>query len=167
MPRGRKPRPTELKVLAGAQPCRINEASPQLGPGRPDPPAHLDDIARAAWDQLCDHLSTMRVLTRADAAALEIYCTVYSRWRSALESIEEHGTTIDTTIIRMSDGREIPNPKGCIKTNPAVTLASTCEATLARLLAAFGLTPSDRSRVKPIDAAAATSKLSKFQPRKA
>lgn len=171
MPRGRKPRPTELKILAGAQPCRINAEAPQLAAARPEPPEHLDDLARAAWAQLCEHLSALRVLTLADAAALEIYCTVYSRWRAALDSLARLGPTIDTTVIRLPDpdggkDRLIPNPKGCVKSNPAIGVASTCEATMARLLASFGLTPADRSRVKALDAGP-TSKLAKFATRKA
>lgn len=144
------------------QPCRLEGDAPRLALGRPALPDHLDQVGRDAWARLVESLELMRVLTPADGEALAIYATVYSRWRSALEAIDRHGPTVDTTVIRFGDGSEIPNPKGCVKSNPALAVAAACESTMARILASLGLTPADRSRVKSLDAGA-TSKLAKFR----
>ena len=45
---GRKPLPTHLKLVKGtARPHRINKAEPRPAVAVPEPPAHLDERARA------------------------------------------------------------------------------------------------------------------------
>jgi P27 family predicted phage terminase small subunit len=148
MGRGRKPKPTTLKLLSGAQPCRINAGEPLLPAGRPLAPEHLDQVAREEWDRIAARLESMGVLTEADGAALAIYCVAYSRWIEARRAIDAHGLVIETSL-------------GGVKPNPAVSIASACESTMGRILAAFGLTPADRSKVKA--AGPAASKLAKFR----
>lgn len=164
--RGTKPKPTALRVLSGARPCRVNAAEPRLEPGRPDPPQHLDALGREEWARITAVIESLGVLTAADGAALGIYCVAYSRWRAALAKIEEHGLYLDTTTYLDAQGNRQPNPKGCIKPNPAVAIATSCEATMGRILGAFGLTPSDRTRVQAIDGSARSSidRLARFAP---
>lgn len=135
--RGRKPRPTSLKVLAGDRADRVNTAEPSPVAGAPPCPEHVaeDPRAREAWDRLIPLLDRMGVLSQADGSALEIYCTAYSRWRKALESIRSQGLTVYTD-------------KGSEKTNPAVSIAAQAEAAMGRILACFGCTPSDRGRLR-------------------
>lgn len=162
----RKPKPTPLKVLAGSRPCRVNAAEPKPAAGRPEPPTHLTGEALAEWGRIVEVLDGLGVLTRADGPALAIYCVAHARWLEARSEIDTHGLFVDSTVIRTlnSDGTttETPNPKGCIKSNPAVAVATACEATMARILGSFGLTPADRSRVK-VSASEAPSKLAKFR----
>jgi P27 family predicted phage terminase small subunit len=160
--RGTKPRPTALKVLTGARPCRVNGSEPKPSAGRPDPPGHLAGEALAEWARIVEVLDGLGVLTRADGAALSIYCVAHARWLEARALIDEKGLFVDTSIIKLADGSEIANPKGCIKSNPAVAMAAACEATMGRVLGSFGLTPADRSRVKA-DPNAGPSKLAKFR----
>ena len=47
---GRKPLPTHLKLVKGtARPHRINKAEPRPAVAVPEPPAHLDERARAKF----------------------------------------------------------------------------------------------------------------------
>jgi P27 family predicted phage terminase small subunit len=138
--RGRKPAPTALKLLAGAQPCRINRAEPALPAGRPDPPAHLDEAARGKWDEMVATAERMGTLTQAEGEALAIYCQAYSRMRKAEKALLEHGLVVDCA-------------NGGLKSNPALRVIESCEAVMLRIIAEFGLTPSSRSKVAARDEA--------------
>lgn len=76
MVRGRKPRPTAVAEASGAfrkDPQRRNHDEPQPTKGRPEIPASLksDKVATRAWNDLCDKLQDMGVLTVADVFVLE------------------------------------------------------------------------------------------------
>jgi phage terminase small subunit len=83
--RGPKGRPTRLKLLANAQPCRVNGAEPVAPPGLPEPPAYLDGQALDLWHELALLLHGMGVLTLADRHSLGLLCDSYRRWREAPE----------------------------------------------------------------------------------
>jgi P27 family predicted phage terminase small subunit len=163
--RGRKPKPTALKLLGGAQPCRVNAEEPAPPATLPEPPGHLSEVALAEWRRIVPQLDAMGVITAVDGAALSIYCMTFARWLDALAAVAEFGLFIDTRIVRTAgpDGAvlETVNDKGCVKSNPAVAVAAGCEAAMARLLGEFGLTPASRSKVKatgrPVE-----NKLAKF-----
>lgn len=177
MPRGRTPKPTALKLLAGAQPCRVNADEPRPAPGEPTAPAHLAGEALAEWRRIVPKLVAMGILTEADGPALAIYTVAYARWIQARAEVERRGLMIDTTIVKASaldaDGNLVEvehfNPRGCVKPNAAVAIVAAAEATMARILGTFGLTPADRSRVKAVGSSAGTAaggKLARFMPRK-
>ena len=74
MIRGRKPKPTHLKLIEGnpgKRPIRI-------GPGRPvttmpEPPDHLTADARTEWDRIAHGLHAPRLPEAVDRAALAAY----------------------------------------------------------------------------------------------
>ena len=75
--RGRKPKPTTLKLLDGNPGKRtINDREPAALAGVPEPPGWLDDEARAEWFRMVKMLGDMRLLSPADHAMLEAYCTI-------------------------------------------------------------------------------------------
>ena len=75
MTRGRKPKPTSLKILAGNPGHRaLNVHEPAAPEGIPECPDFLGDEARAEWDRICQVLLDMGMLTRADRTALSAYC---------------------------------------------------------------------------------------------
>src|SRR4051794_24068102 len=118
--RGRKSAPTSLKILSGEQKSRINTDEPELLPGALTRPDHLDDEGRAEWDRIVPELEATRVLSRVDAAALAIYCVIYSRWLKARKHEQEKGLVISTEL-------------GGVKPNPAVTIADRCETAMHRM----------------------------------
>lgn len=141
MGRGRKPKPTALKLLDGTRADRINTAEPSPAKGRPERPAHLDDVACAEWDRIVPQLEQLGVLSQVDGAALALYCGAFSEMLAAEASVREYGLLIDTGIT--AEGAT-PGKKA----NPAVAIARQARAQLHRLLVEFGLTPSSRSRLK-------------------
>ncbi len=133
--RGRKPRPTDLKILSGDRADRVNRSEPKPRRSAPVCPDHLDEWGREAWDRITRQLGELGILSASDSDAIALYCATYSRWRAARREIAQTGITATTDL-------------GSLKSNPAVAVATQAERMMASLLAEFGLTPSSRSRVK-------------------
>jgi P27 family predicted phage terminase small subunit len=135
--RGRKPKPTSLKILDGTRSDRVNRQEPS--PARVAPPMTAevegDSFALEAWNRLVPRLQSLGLLTEADGEALSLYCVTYSRYRLASIDVQAHGLAVETGL-------------GGLKANPAAAVAAECSRLMASLLAEFGLTPASRSRVK-------------------
>ena len=72
---GRPATPTRLKLLKGNPGRRpINPREPQPTVGIPSCPRWLDPKAKTLWRHLTKVLHEIRVLTLADARALELVC---------------------------------------------------------------------------------------------
>ena len=69
--RGRRPKPTRLKVLTGNPGKRaLNESEPTPEPNVPDCPPELGEVARREWNRLAAELGALRIITNLDRAAL-------------------------------------------------------------------------------------------------
>jgi P27 family predicted phage terminase small subunit len=144
MTRGRKPKPTALKVIAGTDRAdRRNPNEPKLAPEIPQPPTFLTAEARAEWAVVCRDLYNAGVLAKTDRAALAAYCQAFGRWQQAEEALAcmaardavTHGLMIKTT-------------NGNAVQNPLVGAANKAMADMVRYAAEFGMTPSARSRIR-------------------
>lgn len=141
MPRGRKPKPTAVKEIEGTfekNPQRRNDREPVAPDGAPDCPDYLCDLAKIEWWYMCSVLDEMGLLSRADRAALEIYCQTFAQWREACQMVAKHGA-----VIQMKTKSGIQPRR-----NPFDIIRERNAAACSRLLAEFGLTPSSRSRVQ-------------------
>ena len=95
--RGRPPVPKAINELRGDPGRRRRyEKEPEAPSGIPDCPEHLDNIAKAEWFATASILKDMGLLSRADRAALEMYCSAYSRYRKAAEHVAKYGEVILT-----------------------------------------------------------------------
>jgi P27 family predicted phage terminase small subunit len=141
--RGRKPRPTYLKLVTGNPGKRpLNAAEPKPKTGIPAPPAELSGDAKAEWRRVAHHLHALGILTTADRAALAAYCQAYGRWRQAERALAEMAKLDPVTgalMIRTKDGNAIQNP--------LVGTANKAMADMVRYAAEFGMTPSARTRI--------------------
>lgn len=151
--RGPKPKPTELKVLEGVRPDRINADAPRPVAGVPDCPDHLDDDARAEWFRIVPELESLGVLARTDGSALALYCDCYSQWVQANREVQMNGLTTETAA-------------GGLKANPAVAIGRAARAQMYRLLVEFGCTPSSRGRISVAKAEAPKNELTEFLKRR-
>jgi phage terminase small subunit len=80
--RGRKPKPTALKILEGAQPCRINTREPHMpAAGGPPCPDWLGDYGKQLWERYAPILETAGLLTTGDIPAFEQLCDEYDTIR--------------------------------------------------------------------------------------
>ena len=133
--RGRRPKPTRLKVLTGnpgKRPLNANEPRPEVA--IPDCPAELGLVARREWDRLAVELSTLRILTNLDRAALAAYCGAYAMWAEATEAIQKFGTMVKS-------------PSGFPMQSPYVAVANRQAEIMMRIASEFGFTPASRSRI--------------------
>lgn len=133
--RGPAPKPTKLRVLHGARPCRINDDEPMPGEGAPDCPDGVTDEVRAIWEYTLDQLIVMDMATLADRDALLAYCEAVAvhRRASALLADEE-------LIVLSAAGSPMRNPAVQIQRD-----AATLIRTYSR---EFGFTPSARSEIR-------------------
>lgn len=133
--RGRKPKPTALKILEGNPGKRpLNEYEPMPNKKAPKCPAWLDKEAKKEWRRMSRQLEIIGVLTEVDMAAFAGYCQAYARWKEAEEFITKHGTIVKT-------------PSGYWQQVPQVSIAQTYLKIMNKFCEEFGLTPSARSRI--------------------
>jgi P27 family predicted phage terminase small subunit len=141
--RGRKPKPTALRLLEGnpgKRPINTNEPIPPKG-GLKCPEWLLPE-AKKEWKRLAAPLEAMGVLTLADLTAFAGYCQAYARWREAEEFITQHGSIFKT-------------PSGYVQQVPQVSIAQQNLKIMQSFCSNFGLTPDARSRL--ISAEASTN----------
>jgi phage terminase small subunit len=80
--RGRKPKPTALKLLEGCRADRVNVFEAVLPPGSVVAPDWLEGLAKEHWDEIAPLLASSGILTAGDRAALAVLCDEYRRWRT-------------------------------------------------------------------------------------
>jgi P27 family predicted phage terminase small subunit len=133
---GRKPRPTEVKELAGERKDRVNPNPAQFDKlTGSQPPNDLNVYGREVWEIWAPQLIRSGVLTTADLPAFRILCEAFGEYRMAVDSLETEGYII--TQYNKDSTREVVNPWQRIKND--------AEAKIARYMARFGLTPADRA----------------------
>ena len=134
--RGRKPKPTALKVLEGNPGKRpLNELEPKPKKQAPSCPSWLEPEAKKEWRRMAKTLEAMGILTEIDKAAFAGYCQAYARWKEAEEFLTKHGTIFKT-------------PSGYIQQVPQVSIAQTYLKAMKDFASQFGLTPASRTRIQ-------------------
>ena len=134
--RGRKPKPTAVKVLEGnpgKRELNMYEPIPKKG-AMPKCPDWLEDEAKEEWKRLAKNLYELGLLTDLDVQAFASYCQAYARWREAEEFISQHGAIVKTK-------------SGYWQQVPQVAIAHQNQKMMMQAAAEFGLTPSSRSRI--------------------
>ncbi len=133
--RGRKPKPTRLKVLTGNPGKRpLNRDEPRPEPAIPDCPPELSPAARKEWDRLVGELASLKVLTNLDRAALAAYCGAYALWAEATEAVQKYGAMVKS-------------PSGYPIQSPYVAIANRQAEIMMRIAGEFGFTPASRGRI--------------------
>ncbi len=134
--RGRKPKPTAKKQLAGNPGKRaINTAEPKFSlVTNIDPPEWLSPNAAAMWQRVIPELLREKVLAITDLHNVEAFCNAYGNWRMAQESIEQFGIVVQSAM-------------GSPIKNPALTAANETMRQMVTFGSLLGLDPSSRSRI--------------------
>lgn len=85
--KGRKPKPTILKLLQGNAGHRALDpaAEPQAPPGVPECPSYLHPYAKEIWFAEAPALAKMHTLTLADCQIFINYCSQAGKVRAAME----------------------------------------------------------------------------------
>lgn len=135
--RGRKPVPTELKKQRGTdRPDRgvDNEAQFPIPSRMYSPPENLNEWGEKAWRYYGKLLLDAGLFTDADRMAMELLCQSYGRWIEAERNVALTGTVLTSD-------------RGNFYTNPYLHVANKAWDQIKRMLAEFGLTPAERTRV--------------------
>ena len=138
-------KPYEIKELEGTvrkdrvRPHVKGKVVTQCPPLPPD--TTLGPIATQIWWETLTRLTALRVVTENDLRALAAYCAASENWELCQRDIRENGLVI-----------QVHTTSGMVpRRNPAVDIASMQFQIMKEMMGRFGLTPSDRQRVAPVD----------------
>ncbi|MDZ4735887.1 MAG: phage terminase small subunit P27 family [Rhodospirillaceae bacterium] len=133
--RGRKPKPTRLKVINGNPGKRsLNHLEPRPLANVPECPAELSPAAQTEWQRIVSELADLKMLTNLDRVALATYCEAYSLWVESISAIRKYGTMVKS-------------PSGYPMQSPYLAIANKQAEIMMRIASEFGLTPASRSRI--------------------
>jgi P27 family predicted phage terminase small subunit len=133
--RGRKPKPTALKIVAGNPGKRpISAREPKPPTSVPTCPSHLCPSAKAEWKRLAHQLAALGILSELERATLAAYCQSYGRWVEAERKLQE-----SPMLLKL--------PSGYIQQNPWLGIANKQLELMHRYASDLGLSPATRTRV--------------------
>jgi P27 family predicted phage terminase small subunit len=158
MKTGPKPIPTAIKRLQGNPGHRpLNGDEPQPEPLESiEPPAHLDDVAKAEWRRLAPGLVRLGLLTECDTALFAGYCIAFSQYVAANEWMRANGSTMT-----MRDDKGVVK---FVQVVPQWNQAYKALEAMRKLGAEFGLTPSARSGLRVQNPKPSSTEWDKFLP---
>lgn len=157
--RGRKPKPTALRILAGNPgKRRLPQREPKPEAGAPACPEWLDSEAKREWRRVVGHLDAAGILTRADRAALAAYCQAWSGWLAAelrKRAREEAAAAARSVFEGAGPEDRAGHLKALLEADRLVDAAEVrarkSMELMIRACVELGLTPSSRTRVKSIE----------------
>lgn len=140
MSRGRKPIPGKIHQLHGTHRDDRHGKELHVESILPDPPDRLPEIGKIEWQRLAAELHKIGIMSALDVVALEMYCTVFSRWVEAEERLQ-------------GDPRRgiISTPNGYAVQGPWLQVSNNCIKQMQSLSAEFGLTPATRAKIRFIE----------------
>lgn len=138
--RGRKPVPTQLKIIRGNPGRRpLNTEEPQPKKEMPACPEFLDEQEKAKWNELCKELYDMGTLTKIDGDLLAMYCKAwvgFVKWDEIAKKSPMH-------VWKDNEGKITST-----KRTAAVNLRDSYAGQVRSYGAELGLSPSARVRLK-------------------
>lgn len=138
MARGRKPKPTVLKLIQGNPGKRPIEHGLSATIEEPDCPAGMSAEAKAIWDEIVKELMQLRVLARVDKFQLEKYCNIVARARELQNFINKNGMTYET------EGKH----GMMFRIRPEMAILQNAESQIKAFAAEWGMTAQSRVRIK-------------------
>ncbi len=137
--RGRRPKPTRLKLLQGNPGKRpLNRGEPKPRASVPTCPTQLSPAAKREWNRVAKELAALGLLTRIDRAALAAYCEAWATWLDAIEKVQRHGP-----VVKAPDS-------GFPMQSPYLSVANQAQKQMRAYLVEFGMTPSSRTRISTV-----------------
>lgn len=152
--RGRKPTPTNLKLIRGnpgKRPIRMDEFRPERG--IPSCPRHLKGEARKEWKRITEELDKYGMISAVDRGALAIMCSCWGRYVAAEEMIEKAAESAPG-----SAGLFVKSPNNFPIQSPWLAVSNKAMEQYKSYCTEFGLTPASRVRAAPM-----TSQQSLFE----
>lgn len=132
MTAGRPPKPTELHKLHGTfrkDRHGDREASEEAFQGRPVKPDWLDEDAGQLWDELTSQMVPGKIAKRVDSTQLAVMCRWWARYKYLMDRVEKE--SFDDEVCDKLEAR-----------------AKRAWATFDSIASRFGMTPSDRAKLR-------------------
>jgi P27 family predicted phage terminase small subunit len=126
----------------GGRGAEIDAETPAVPERCPEPPEFLNSYARDEWWTVAPQLHALGLLTKLDCATLAAYCSAYSHWRQASESLARLAANDPAT-----HGQLIRTRGGDAVVNPLLSIARKHAGDTIKFAAEFGLTAAARSRI--------------------
>lgn len=135
MPRGRKPKPTHLKVLQGNPGHRpLNDMEPKPVGDLTEPPGWMSNSQKEIWQQAIAN-APKGLLKKIDSSILEIWVVAYDAHKWAAQQLKSTGL-----LTRSSKNAIIASPlEGIMNRQAAKMLKAASE---------LGFSPAARPRLK-------------------
>ncbi len=141
--RGRKPKPTILKLISGNPgkhvPTKQLEAQlasePEINDTAPGCPEQLQDVERDCWDYLVSEMSRMGTLDSSLRGDMVAYCCSWATWHKATQELAKTGS-------------EIVRIDGKLQKNPWLTVRNEALRDLSHYGGNLGLNLSQRAKIK-------------------
>lgn len=134
---GRKAKPRALKIVQDNPGKRPLEPEINFGRGIPTKPEWLSPDAEFLWDLIIEQMRGVGLLKPVDAAALEVVCETFARWRDAMN-------------MRRREGMLATNSQGRT-TAPWVGIEERAGKEFRAWCSEFGLTPAAEKNVNGAD----------------
>lgn len=135
---GRKPLPTQLKIVTGNPGKRkVNKNEPVAPTERPQPPAHLSVKEKRHFVEICDFLEGMKILSSADKYTIELAAHYWEDYLITKKAVKK---------ARFQDAFDKEGNK-TVKSHPSVAQRNASVKMLNSLLGELGLTPTARTRL--------------------
>jgi P27 family predicted phage terminase small subunit len=132
--RGRKPKPTELKIVQGTfRKDRANPRQPAAHGYLLDPPDHLNDEQKEIWRSAIEE-APKNLLKKIDRSNFEIWVVSYATYRECQKMLAKTSQVIKTT-------------HGNWITNPVLTNMNKQAQLMLKAASEMGFTPASRGRV--------------------
>ena len=136
MPAGRKPKPTNLKLIQGTyRPDRANPSEPKPRAVIPPCPKFLQGEAKKQYQKTAKKLARIGLMTELDDLALSMLCQGWQEYLDNTEQVKKSGILVKS-------------PNGFPVLNPYLIAANQAIKKVRSLLAEFGMTPASRSRIQ-------------------
>jgi P27 family predicted phage terminase small subunit len=135
MTAGRKPKPTNLKLIQGTY--RVDRANPCEPKPRaiiPPCPEFLQGEAKKQYQKTAKKLARIGLMTELDDLALAMLCQGWAEYLEATDQVKKSGILVKS-------------PNGFPVLNPYLIVANQALKKVRSLLAEFGMTPGSRSRI--------------------
>jgi phage terminase small subunit len=145
---GRPRKPTALHAIDGTTPWAYaatdRKSEPQLIPVTLEAPEDLDETEKSWFSHFAEVVGEMKITTQDDKDALEALACCMARVQSLRSFFRNLRKTDPDDVETYTD------MIGTRKVRPEMRVLQDQEHVLLQLLGRFGLTPSDRSRVKDL-----------------
>jgi P27 family predicted phage terminase small subunit len=133
---GRKPKPTNLKMIQGTyRPDRANPSEPKPRAVIPPCPEFLQGEARKQYQKTAKKLARIGLMTELDDMALSMVCQGWADYLEATDQVKRSGMLVKS-------------PNGFPVLNPYLIAANQALKKVRALFAEFGMTPGSRSRIR-------------------